>query len=98
MHLLRQASFNPPAFEDEEPPPPLMTPPPLYDSIVSGDPRGGLADYFARLAEEEGSEDEGDVRGRFSSRGRMEVPLTPGGRVNRSMDERRAWMPPGADS
>ncbi len=24
---------------------------------------------------------------------RMELPLTPGGRVNRSMEERRTWQP-----
>ncbi|MCJ1310100.1 hypothetical protein MMC25_003761 [Agyrium rufum] len=98
MHLVRAPSFNPPAFGDEEPPPPLMTPPPLYDSIVTGDPRGGLADYFARLAEEEGSDvEDGDPRVLRSPRdpSRMQVPLTPGGRVNRSMDERRTWLPAG---
>lgn len=88
MHLLRSPSFNPPAFSDEEPPPPLMTPPPQYDSIVKGDPRGGLADYFARLADAIADEDEDNL-----TRSRMELPLTPGGRVNRSMDERRTWQP-----
>ena len=68
-----------------------MTPPPNYDSLIEGDPRGGLADYFARLADEVG-EDE-DNRGTLSPGARMELPLTPGGRVNRSMDERRTWLP-----
>ena len=93
MHLLRNPSFNPPPFEDDDPPPPLMTPPPNYDTIIDGDPRGGLADYFARLADEVG-EDE-DRTGSLSANGRMELPLTPGGRVNRSMDERRTWLPLG---
>ena len=88
MHLLRNPSYNPPAFDAEEPPPPLITPPPQYDSIVGEGE--GLADYFARLADEIGDEDEDD-RGR----GRIDVPLTPGGRVNRSMDERRTWLPLG---
>ncbi|KAI4270061.1 MAG: hypothetical protein LQ337_006918 [Flavoplaca oasis] len=90
IHLLRSPSFNPPAFEDTEPPPPMITPPPQYDSIVSGDPRGGLADYFSRLADEVGDDEVDSI-----SRSRMEVPLTPGGRINRSMDERRTWLPLG---
>ncbi|KAL8701499.1 MAG: hypothetical protein Q9224_000476 [Gallowayella concinna] len=90
IHLLRSPSFNPPAFEDTDPPPPMMTPPPQYDSIVSGDPRGGLADYFSRLADEVGDDEVDSI-----SRSRMELPLTPGGRVNRSMDERRTWLPLG---
>ncbi|KAK3166753.1 hypothetical protein OEA41_009878 [Lepraria neglecta] len=90
MHLLRNPSFNPPPFEDDDPPPPLMTPPPNYDTLVDGDPQSGLADYFARLADEVG-EDE-DRSGTMSPRSRVEVPLTPGGRVNRSMDERRTWL------
>ena len=93
MHLLRNPSFNPPPFEEDDPPPPLMTPPPNYDSLVDGDPRSGLADYFARLADEVG-EDE-DRSESLSPNSRMELPLTPGGRVNRSMDERRTWMPLG---
>lgn len=68
-----------------------MTPPPQYDSIVNGDPRSGLADYFARLADAVGDEDDDDDQ----SRSRMELPLTPGGRINRSMDERRTWQPIG---
>lgn len=93
MHLLRNPSFNPPPFEDDDPPPPLMTPPPNYDTLVSGDPRSGLADYFARLADEV-AEDE-DRNGTLSPNSRMELPLEPGGRVNRSMDERRTWVPLG---
>ena len=92
IHLLRNPSFNPPPFDEEEPPPPLQTPPPNYDTLVTGS-RDGLADYFARLADEVG-EDE-DSRGTMSPGARMEIPLTPGGRVNRSMDERRTWLPIG---
>ena len=91
VHLLRIPSFNPPAFEADEPPPPLMTPPPQYNTVVNGDPRSGLADYFARLAD--AAEDDDDDY--FAARARMEIPLTPGGRVNRSMDERRTWQPLG---
>ena len=90
MHLLRAPSFNPPPFSDEDPPPPLVTPPPNYENAVDGDPRNALADYFARLADEVGDED-ADV----SMASRMDVPLTPGGRINRSMDERRTWLPVG---
>jgi len=82
IHLLRAPSFNPPAFEDEEAPPPLVTPPPQYDSIAS--PTSGLSDYFARLSDAY-DDDDGDME-RSGSRGRVEVPLTPGSRVNRSMD------------
>ena len=89
MHLLRAPSFNPPAFDDEDPPPPLVTPPPLYENAVNGDSRYALADYFARLAEEMGDEDDRD------DRSRMDHPLTPGGRVNRSMDIPRNWVPLG---
>lgn len=92
IHLLRAPSFNPPPFSEDDPPPPLVTPPPNYDTLVSGGD-DGLADYFQRLAHEV-SEDE-DHRGTLSPRARMELPLTPGGRINRSMDERRTWLPPG---
>ncbi len=64
----------------------MLTPPPQYDTVVEGDPRSGLADYFARLADEVGDED--DIGGTA----RMDLPLTPGGRVNRSMDEQRTWL------
>ena len=90
MHLLRAPSFNPPPFSDEDPPPPLITPPPKYENAVNGDPRNALADYFARLADEVGEEDDA-----VSLTARMEMPLTPGGRLNRSMDERRTWLPVG---
>ena len=85
MHLLRVPSFNPPGFDEDDPPPPLVTPPPLYDNVVDY-PGDALADYFARLADEE------DER---SDRSRIDVPLTPGGRVNRSMDISRTWVPLG---
>lgn len=87
MHLLRAPSFAPPAFEDVPPPPPLVTPPPEYTSIVGDNDREAvLEDYFQRLSFYEDHED--DERGR----GRVDVPLTPGGRVNRSMDVPREWI------
>lgn len=89
MHLLRAPSFNPPPFEAEEPPPPMITPPPLYENAVNGDSRNALADYFARLADEMGDEDERD------DHSRVDIPLTPGGRINRSMDIPRNWAPIG---
>ncbi|KAI9667565.1 MAG: hypothetical protein M1821_000381 [Bathelium mastoideum] len=86
IHLLRIPSFNPPAFDEEEPPPPLVTPPPQYDSIAS--PTSGLADYFSRLSD--AYDDDGDeIR---PTRSRVEVPLTPGARVARSMDIPRTWQ------
>ena len=88
MHLLRAPSFNPPPFDHDDPPPPMITPPPDYGQVVQGDPREALADYFARLADDMGDEDE------FGS-GRVDIPLTPGGRINRSMDARRTWLPIG---
>lgn len=87
IHLLRSPSFNPPPFDDDEPPPPLVTPPPLYDNIVPGDSNSALADYFARLADETSEEDD------RLDRARVDYPLTPGGRVNRSMDIPRNWLP-----
>ena len=91
MHLLRAPSYNPPAFSDDDPPP-LVTPPPQYESAINGDPRDALADYFSRLADEMGSDDEETAAAR-----RVDVPLTPGGRVNRSMDAPRTWLPVGAN-
>lgn len=85
IHLMRVPSFNPPGFDEDDPPPPLVTPPPLYDNVVD-DPRDALADYFSRLADEEEER---------SDRSRIDVPLTPGGRVNRSMDISRTWVPLG---
>lgn len=88
MHLLRAPSFAPPAFEDVPPPPPLITPPPDYTSIVSEEEReAAFEDYFSRATCED-NEDEDEPRGR----GRVDVPLTPGGRVNRSMDVSRDWV------
>ncbi|PWY73158.1 arrestin domain protein [Aspergillus sclerotioniger CBS 115572] len=87
MHLLRAPSFAPPPFEDVPPPPPLVTPPPEYNSIVGDNDRESvLQDYFSRLScyEEHADDDRG--------RGRVDVPLTPGGRVNRSMDVPREWV------
>jgi hypothetical protein len=91
IHLMRVPSFNPPAFSDEEPPPPLETPPPLYETIAS--PTSGLADYFSRLSD--AYDDDSDHDHERNDRGRVEIPLTPGGRTNRSMDERRTWLPVG---
>lgn len=87
IHLLRIPSYAPPAFEEVPPPPPLVTPPPEYTSIVGDSDRETvLEDYFSRLScYEEHADDE---RGR----GRVDVPLTPGGRVNRSMDVPRDWV------
>lgn len=92
IHLLRNPSFNPPPFDGDEPPPPSMTPPPNYENIVAGDSRNALADYFARLGDEMGDEDEQE------DRGRVDIPLTPGARVHRSMDASRTWMPLGASA
>ncbi|EED14844.1 arrestin domain protein [Talaromyces stipitatus ATCC 10500] len=87
MHLLRTPSFAPPAFEELEPPPPLITPPPEYASIVGNiDRETVLTDYFNRLSYFEEQDDE--ERGL----GRVDVPLTPGGRVHRSMDVPREWV------
>lgn len=87
MHLLRTPSFAPPPFEDVPPPPPLVTPPPDYTSIIGEQDREGVfEDYFSRAIEEDPDDD--DPRGR----GRVDVPLTPGGRINRSMDVSRDWV------
>ncbi|MCJ1401206.1 hypothetical protein MMC11_004418 [Xylographa trunciseda] len=90
IHLLRVPSFNPPPFNDDDPPPPMVTPPPSYDTLISGDPGSGLADYFARLADDLGDDEDG-----VTSPSRIDLPLTPGGRINRSMDEQRTWEPLG---
>jgi len=92
IHMMRAPSFNPPAFEEEEPPPPLETPPPQYGDIAS--PTTGLADYFSRLSD--AYEDDSDSES-STSRGpsRVNIPLTPGSRINRSMDEQRTWLPVG---
>lgn len=90
IHMLRAPSFNPPAFSDEEPPPQLITPPPDYGDIAS--PTNGLADYFSRLSDAYESDGDESVH----RAGRVNVPLTPGARVNRSMDVPRSWVPPAA--
>jgi len=84
MHLLRAPSFNPPAFEDDIAPPPLVTPPPHYDSIGNG-----LADYFARLADSTADDEDAEDD-------MLREPRTPGGRLARSLDERRTWRQYGA--
>ncbi|KAJ6160600.1 hypothetical protein N7470_003996 [Penicillium chermesinum] len=89
MHLLRAPSFAPPPFDDVPPPPPLVTPPPDYTSIVgNGDREAILEDYFSRLSYYNNEEHDDEERGL----GRVDVPLTPGGRVNRSMDVPREWV------
>ncbi|OJJ49826.1 hypothetical protein ASPZODRAFT_139183 [Penicilliopsis zonata CBS 506.65] len=90
MHLLRAPSFAPPSFDEVEAPPPLITPPPEYNSVIGDHDRESvLEDYFNRLSfYEEHEEDEHDTRGL----GRVDVPLTPGRRVNRSMDVPRDWV------
>jgi len=93
LHLIRIPSLGPPPFDPNSPPPPsLITPPPNYESVVGNDATGALEDYFSRLAAEEDTDD--DVAGEGQGGGRrrgLTIPLTPGGRVNRSMDETRTW-------
>lgn len=96
IHMLRAPSFNPPAFDDEEPPPPMITPPPMYGDIASPTAGHGLADYFSRLATTYDDETDSEEEGVLHRRGRVQVPLTPGGRVHRSMDLGRnapGWVP-----
>ncbi|KAH0559968.1 hypothetical protein GP486_003508, partial [Trichoglossum hirsutum] len=90
IHMVRAPSFNPPAFDDDVPPP-LITPPPHYESIVST--QNPLADYFSRRELEQPID--ADDTSMAGPRSRMEFPLTPGGRINRSMDEQRTWAPIG---
>ncbi len=49
IHMLRNPSYNPPAFDADQPPPPIATPPPLYDNVIGTPSHDGLADYFARF-------------------------------------------------
>lgn len=86
MHILRAPSFNPPAFEAEEPPPPLQTPPPQYNDIASPTAGHAMEDYFVRRNSQYPDEEDSSDDDRVSSRGRVNLPLTPGGRVNRSVD------------
>lgn len=103
MHLLRQPSFNPPAFDADTPPPPLPTPPPLYDQVIGTPSHDGLADYFARLGEvyddDDNNTDDEELT-RASSRGRVNVanPRTSSGRIARSMDIDRNFMFSPADA
>lgn len=97
MHLLRLPSYSPPAFETAQPQPPppprqpptpsLFTPPPDYFAVVQTGATDALEDYFARL---HCAESEYDDNARGS--GRVDVPLTPGGRVHRSMEMPREWL------
>lgn len=95
MHLIRLPSTNPPPFDADTLPPPFMTPPPNYEAVVGSSASNALADYFSRLAADDQETDEesngGDIGLRPSRRNMP--PLTPGGRVNRSMDEQRTWAP-----
>jgi arrestin-related trafficking adapter 3/6 len=91
MHLIRQPSHLPPPFEDDVAPP-LITPPPAYENSEGGGDQ--LADYFSRLGREYDDDDD-DESSSVRRRERIDVPLTPGGRVHRSMDERRTWLPIG---
>lgn len=69
----------------------MQTPPPLYDHVIGTPSVDGLADYFARLANEYDDEDEDDEDDhRVVTRGgavNVRNPMTPGGRnTSRSMD------------
>ena len=95
IHMLRNPSYNPPAFDAEQPPPPMATPPPLYDHVIGTPSHDGLADYFARLGEAYDDDAyEYDDLNRAYSNGRVNVanPRTPGGRIARSMDIDRNFM------
>jgi len=93
--LTRVPSLGPPPFDpNSQPPPLLVTPPPNYESAVGGNASDALADYFSRLAAQEDTD--GDSYGGSGNSGRrrgLTIPLTPGGRVNRSMEETRSWEP-----
>ncbi|KAF3903508.1 hypothetical protein ABW20_dc0110535 [Dactylellina cionopaga] len=84
MHLLRAPSFNPPAFDDDIAPPPLATPPPHYDTVG-----GGLADYFARLADQTVEDEDTEED---DSPGASGLAVTSPTRLARSLDERRTWV------
>ncbi|KAF8465299.1 hypothetical protein BDZ91DRAFT_659344 [Kalaharituber pfeilii] len=92
LHLIRLPSIGPPPFDPNSPPPPsLMTPPPRYESVVGENATTALADYFSRLAAEDDTDDDTTNGENVGWRRGLTLPLTPGGRVNRSMDERRTW-------
>lgn len=94
MHLLRQPSFLPPAFDAEDPPPSLPTPPPQYDHVIGTPSVDGMADYFNRYNHEYDEADDDDDNRAFTRGGRVNVPhpRTPGGRLARSMDLDREFM------
>ncbi len=48
IHMLRNPSYNPPAFDADDPPPPIATPPPNYDVIIGTPSHDPWEDYFAR--------------------------------------------------
>lgn len=93
MHLIRQPSMNPPPFDADVPPPPIITPPPQYDTVVES--ANGLAGYFSRLAHydaiDPSSDDSESEEPSIGNRRSHLPPLTPGGRLARSMDEQRTW-------
>lgn len=94
IHMLRNPSYNPPAFDAEEPPPPIATPPPLYDHVIGTPSHDGLADYFSRLSQYDDDQTDDEDSTRASNRGRVNIanPRTPGGRVARSMEIDRQFM------
>jgi hypothetical protein len=96
IHMLRNPSYNPPAFDAEQPPPPMATPPPLYDHVIGTPSHDGLADYFARLGEayddDQYTDDEDSNRAYSNGRVNIANPRTPGGRLARSMDIDRNFM------
>lgn len=90
IHLIRAPSFGPPPFDAITPPPPdmLISPPPDYGSIFQAS-ENPFEDYFARLQIAR-KEENYEERHRRSSR--VDIPLTPNGRINRSMDVPRDWV------
>lgn len=93
IHLIRAPSFAPPRFEDLSPAPPeqAVTPPPDYSSIVhSDDPIGDYHSRFQMFLDSVGQNGQ-EVNQVHGDRTRVDVPLTPGGRVHRSMDVPRDW-------
>ena len=93
LHLIRIPSLGPPPFDPNSPfPQSLVTPPPNYESVVGGNASDPWADYFSRLAALDDTDEDSPSEAGTRRRG-LTIPLTPGGRVNRSMDETRSWEP-----